>query len=64
MSGLLERRFKRMTEAYRRLLYAYIWGNRRDRDTLIHEAEMLIGDAEWGFFPPITEDKPIEAYRE
>ncbi len=55
MSSLLERRFERMTIAYKRLLDAYIWSNRFDRDRLIQEAEMLIGDAKWEFFPPIEE---------
>ncbi len=51
----IARRFERMTAAYKRLLDAYIWSNRFDRDKLIHEAEMLIGDAEWGFFSPVQE---------
>jgi hypothetical protein len=41
-----------MAIAYKRLLDAYTWSNRRDRDELIHEAEMLIDDAKWEFFPP------------
>ncbi|KKL87851.1 hypothetical protein LCGC14_1930580 [marine sediment metagenome] len=53
MSSLLERRFERMTMAYKRLIDAYVYSNRMDRDELIHEAEMLIADAEWGFLPPI-----------
>lgn len=53
MTDLLEARFERMTIAYKRLLDAYIWGNRLDRKELIHEAEFLIADALWGFSPPI-----------
>ncbi len=64
MDALLERRFKRMTVAYARLLDAYKYGNRFDRTRLVHEAEMLIADAKWGFHPPPedVEDDPIESY--
>ena len=53
MIGLLELRFRRLEEAYARLLDAYIYGNRQDRDRLIAEAEFLLADAKWGFSPPV-----------
>ena len=53
MTTLLERRFKRITEAYARLLKAYTYSNRRDRQKLIAEAELLLADAKWGFLPPL-----------
>jgi hypothetical protein len=44
-------RLERLARAYARLLDAYRWGNRRDRDELIHEAELLLTDLKWGTFP-------------
>jgi len=39
-------------EGYAQLLDAYKFSNRRDREKLIHEAEMLILNTEWYFQPP------------
>ncbi len=56
MVALVEQRFERLTDAYKRLLDAYIYGNRYDRERLIAEGEFLIADAEWGFAPPVRRE--------
>ncbi len=57
MDDLLKARFQRMTVAYKRLLDAYTYGNRRDRAKLMHEAELIIADAVWGCSPPMKESE-------
>ena len=52
-AALLAQRAKleRLAQAYARLLDAYKWSNRRDREELIHEAELLLTDLKWGTAP-------------
>ncbi|KKN02109.1 hypothetical protein LCGC14_1121120 [marine sediment metagenome] len=44
-------KLERLGEGYARLLNAYKWSNKRDREKLIHEAELLLTDLKWGTAP-------------
>lgn len=44
-------KLERLARAYARLLDAYKWMNRRDKEEIVHEAELLLTDLKWGTLP-------------